>query len=133
MMIDIDDFKSVNDTYGHPAGDKVLEEIGRMIMEIVRHEDVAARYGGEEFAILLPETGPEDARYPAERLRRSLEAFHFKADDKRFSTTLSIGIAGYPNCASTMDELVGKADSALYEAKRAGKNVIRVFQAAAEQ
>ena len=133
MMVDIDDFKSVNDSYGHPVGDKVLERIGRMVMEIIRHEDIAARYGGEEFAILLPETGPEDAQYPAERLRRSLEAFQFKADNECFSTTVSIGIAGYPNCASTMDELVEKADSALYEAKKAGKNVVRVFQAAAEQ
>lgn len=133
MMVDIDDFKSVNDTYGHPAGDRVLEQIGRMILDIIRHEDIAARYGGEEFAILLPETSPENARYPAERLRRSLEVFRFTVDDKRFSITISIGIAGYPDCASTMDELVDKADTALYEAKKAGKNTVRICQVSAAQ
>jgi two-component system cell cycle response regulator len=128
MLIDIDNFKSVNDTYGHPAGDTVLEGIGRMILEIIRHGDIAARYGGEEFAILLPETAPDKAHFPAERLRRSLNAFKFKSGDERFSTTVSIGIAGYPEHASTMNELVEKADKALYEAKKAGKNAVRIFQ-----
>jgi len=129
MMIDIDDFKAVNDTYGHPTGDSVLEGMGRIIMDIVRHEDCAARYGGEEFVILLPETPPEKARFPAERLRKSLESYRFQTEKKRFSVTASIGIAGFPEHATTMDELLEKADQALYEAKRAGKNKVRLFQA----
>jgi len=129
MMIDIDDFKAVNDTYGHPTGDSVLEGMGRIIMDIVRHEDCAARYGGEEFVILLPETPPEKARFPAERLRKSLESYRFQTEKKRFSVTASIGIAGFPEHATTMDELLEKADQALYEAKRSGKNKVRLFQA----
>ena len=127
MMADIDDFKSVNDTYGHQAGDLVLRNVGRMIIEVIRHEDCAARYGGEEFVALLPETPPEKARFPAERLRRSVETFKFQAQEKVFPVTASIGIAGFPDHASTMDELLEKADQALYEAKRAGKNLVRVF------
>ena len=129
MMIDIDDFKAVNDTYGHPTGDSVLEGMGRIIMDIIRDEDCAARYGGEEFVILLPETIPEKARFPAERLRKSLESYRFQAEKKRFSVTASIGIAGFPEHATTMDELLEKADQALYEAKRSGKNKVRLFQA----
>lgn len=132
MMLDIDDFKSINDTYGHPTGDLVLEGFGRMVLDIVRHEDCAARYGGEEFAILLPETNPEKACYPAERLRRSLEAHQFKAGNKHFSVTVSIGIAGYPGHGATMEKLVESADRALYNVKQSGKNMVRVFQADTE-
>ena len=128
IMADIDDFKAINDTYGHPTGDLVLEGVGSMVMDIIRHEDCGARYGGEEFMALLPETPPEKARFPAERLRKSLEGFRFQADDKRFSVTISIGIAGFPDHASTVDELLEKVDQALYEAKRSGKNVVRLFQ-----
>jgi diguanylate cyclase (GGDEF)-like protein len=128
MMVDIDDFKSVNDTHGHPAGDRVLEGIGRMILEVIRHEDFAARYGGEEFVILLPETRPDDARNPAERLRRSVAAYGFKAGEEELSVTVSIGIAGYPDHASAMGTLLEQADGALYEAKKSGKNAVRVVQ-----
>ncbi len=132
IMADLDDFKAVNDTYGHPIGDIVLEGAGRIIADIIRHEDCAARYGGEEFMILLPETPPSKARFPAERLRAGLEGFTFQAEDKRFSVTISVGIAGFPENASTMDELIEKVDQALYEAKRSGKNAVRVFQADTE-
>ena len=128
MLADIDDFKSINDTHGHPTGDLVLEGIGRIIMEVIRHEDCAARYGGEEFVLLLPETSTENARFPAERLRKGLETKKFDAEKGLFSVTISIGIAGYPEHASTMDELIEKTDKALYEAKRSGKNLVRVFQ-----
>ena len=127
MMIDIDDFKKINDVHGHPAGDRVLEEIGRMILGVLRQEDYAARYGGEEFIVLLPETGPEKARYPAERLRKELESHRFNIGGKQFSVTASIGIAGYPDHASAMNELVEKADAALYEAKKSGKNSVCVL------
>jgi diguanylate cyclase (GGDEF)-like protein len=103
--------------------------VGRIITDIIRHEDCGARYGGEEFIILLPETPPENARYPAERLRKGLEGFRFQAEGKRFSVTVSVGIAGFPDHASTMNELLEKVDQALYEAKRAGKNTVRLFHA----
>jgi two-component system cell cycle response regulator len=128
MVADIDDFKSVNDTYGHPVGDLVLERVGRMILNVIRHEDLAGRLGGEEFAILLPETAAENARNPGERLRRSVEAYHFSASGEQFSVTVSIGIAAFPDHATTMNELTEKADIALYEAKRSGKNSVQVFQ-----
>lgn len=126
MMIDIDDFKAVNDTHGHPAGDVVLGVIGKLILKVIRHEDRAARYGGEEFIILLPETSPRDALYPAERLCESVEARKFKTGDNPFSVTLSIGIAGYPDHATAIDELVEKADQALYRAKKSGKNMVKM-------
>ncbi len=127
MMVDIDDFKSINDTYGHPMGDLVLEQIGRMVLAVIRHEDFAGRYGGEEFVVVLPETAPEHARNPAERLRRSVESYRFHTGSKPFSVTISIGIATFPNHGVTMAELIRKADMALYEAKKSGKNAVRVF------
>jgi two-component system cell cycle response regulator len=129
LMVDIDNFKSVNDTYGHPVGDLVLEQVGRMILNVIRHEDLAGRFGGEEFAILLPETGVDSARNPAERLRRSIEAYQFNAGSEQFSVTVSIGIAAFPDQATTMNELIERADIALYEAKRSGRNSVRVFKA----
>jgi diguanylate cyclase (GGDEF)-like protein len=128
MMVDIDNFKAVNDTFGQPAGDSVLEKIGRIILEVIRYEDFAARFGGEEFAILLPETGPENARHPAERLRRSIEFFDFNFEEKKFSVTVSIGIAAFPEHGSSMEELLKNADDALYQAKRAGRNTVSLFQ-----
>ncbi|MBI5117507.1 GGDEF domain-containing protein [Candidatus Poribacteria bacterium] len=128
MMADIDDFKSVNDTYGHPVGDRVLEALGRTVMEVIRYEDFPARYGGEEFVVLMPETSPENARRPAERLRRKIETLVFEAEGKCFSVTVSIGIAGYPDHAETMNDLMKSADNALYEAKKMGKNQVRLFQ-----
>ena len=128
IMIDIDDFKTINDTHGHSTGDVVLEGVGRIILDLVRHEDCAARYGGEEFVILLPETDPEMARFPAERIRKSIEEYRFQTEDRRFSVSVSVGIAGFPDHASTMDEMLEKADQAMYKVKRSGKNKVRVFQ-----
>ncbi|RJP21243.1 MAG: GGDEF domain-containing protein [Candidatus Abyssobacteria bacterium SURF_5] len=127
MLVDIDDFKKVNDSFGHPEGDRVLEGIARAILDVVRREDLVARYGGEEFAILLPETGPLGARNPAERLRRKIEGLRFCAGEKEYSVTVSIGIAGYPEHALSMEKVLSCADSALYEAKRTGKNAVYIF------
>jgi two-component system cell cycle response regulator len=128
MMIDIDDFKTVNDAHGQAAGNLVLEKIGRTILELLRHEDFAARYGGEEFAILLPETGPQEAHHPAERIRRMIEKLQIETEGAQFSITVSIGIAAYPQHAGSMDELMERADAALREAKSSGKNCARIFQ-----
>jgi diguanylate cyclase (GGDEF)-like protein/PAS domain S-box-containing protein len=143
LMLDIDDFKVLNDTYGHPAGDEVLRLLGRVLSEQLRRDvDLPARYGGEEFAVILPNTstssgplggiesgaGPsEDAEALAERLRAVIAACEFPvggAGPARI--TVSIGIATWPAMAANMDDLVARADAALYAAKRAGKDRVAV-------
>ncbi|MEU4156775.1 GGDEF domain-containing protein [Actinoplanes sp. NPDC026670] len=129
LLLDIDHFKSVNDTYGHNGGDRVLVEVTHRLRELVRPGDVVARYGGEEFAVLLPDTGAEQAGEIAERIRRGVSAAPIAVDESRLLTvTVSVGIAGMP-AAGTTDELVLAADRALYAAKNAGRN--RVAGAAA--
>ena len=123
ILFDIDDFKRVNDTHGHPAGDGVLVEVARAIRHGLREVDVAARYGGEEFAIILPDTPPEGAYIVAERVRRELETRSQFAPAKLRITT-SGGIASFPVDASGADELIQHADDALYRAKVQGKNRI---------
>lgn len=120
LMIDIDDFKQINDQYGHQKGDEVLHEIGHCINEIVREMDLAARYGGEELVIILPNTDVEEAYIIAERIRESIG----KLDFDGFSATVSIGIgeANNSNGINTPDSLVKQADIALYKAKETGKN-----------
>ncbi|BBH71132.1 hypothetical protein ACTI_78170 [Actinoplanes sp. OR16] len=131
LLLDIDHFKSVNDTYGHNGGDRVLVEVTHRLRELVRPGDVVARYGGEEFAVLLPATGPEQAREIAERVRRGVGAAPIAVADSRVhQVTVSIGVAGMPATATTA-ELVLTADRALYAAKNAGRN--RVVSAADAQ
>ena len=125
ILFDLDDFKHVNDTYGHLAGDGVLVEAARAIRHGLREVDVAARYGGEEFAIILPDTPPEGAYIVAERVRRELETRSQFAPAKLRITT-SGGIASFPVDASGADELIQHADDALYRAKVQGKNRIVV-------
>lgn len=128
LMIDIDDFKKCNDTYGHLVGDVVLKDAARLMKENVREIDLVARYGGEEFAIVLPETGTEGAIQAAERIRKTIETHLFKAYDEKLNVTISAGVAVYPNDAETVAELVEKADEALYRAKRSGKNVVCIYE-----
>ncbi len=124
IMIDIDDFKKYNDTYGHMVGDVIIKEIGRIIKEGVREIDIVSRYGGEEFAIALPETGEESARQVAERLRKKVEENVFKAYDEKLRLTISLGFAIYPRDAADIADILDKADKGLYEAKKSGKNVV---------
>lgn len=120
VLLDADDFKIVNDSFGHPAGDAVLQRIAKVIMETVRETDLAARYGGEEFAVILPESGEREARRWCCRLQKALAAVSWE----HIPVTLSIGIAvRVPECSSGA-ELVEKADQALYLAKTNGKNRI---------
>lgn len=123
-MMDIDNFKFYNDTFGHMKGDEALKRIAAVFKAKSRRFDVAARYGGEEFAIIMPETSKENARLFSERIRSEIESLYFEdaaiPPEKRVS--LSIGIATFPEDAHTKDELISRADIALYEAKRAGKN-----------
>jgi diguanylate cyclase (GGDEF)-like protein len=123
MMLDVDEFKSYNDRYGHPAGDEALELIGQILRENLRGADVAARYGGEEFSVLLPETNSEEALAIAERIRRHVEETKFP---KR-KVTVSIGIASLGGTVSSVRELISAADNVLYEAKRAGRNNIKIY------
>ncbi len=117
LMIDIDDFKVVNDTYGHPKGDEVLHDIGRTINDCIRTMDFAARYGGEELAVVMPGTSLDEAVNVAKRIRRAIEALKF--DD--FGVTVSIGVAQTTNVLYTPKALVEASDKALYEAKETGK------------
>jgi diguanylate cyclase (GGDEF)-like protein len=122
ILADIDDFKSINDGFGHQAGDDVLRKVGRVFAERVRQVDHAARYGGEEFAVLVPETDLAGVIRLAERLRADLaEAQIVLPDGSQISVTASFGVAAKGDVGSA-EELVAAADEALYEAKRAGKN-----------
>jgi diguanylate cyclase (GGDEF)-like protein len=125
LLLDVDQFKQYNDSYGHPAGDEVLREVGRILRTGIREYDMAARYGGEEFALLLPGLGRAEAREVAERVRLAVEAHAFVHRE----VTISIGVAeGMFTMAST-EELVERADGALYEAKRSGRNRVVVAEA----
>jgi diguanylate cyclase (GGDEF)-like protein len=122
ILADIDDFKTINDTHGHQAGDQVLAKIGEVLLAHVRQVDFAARYGGEEFAVLVPETDLAGARALAQRLRRNLaKARVTLTDGTELGVTASLGVAAKTDLARA-EELVAAADHALYEAKRAGKN-----------
>ena len=123
MMLDVDEFKSYNDMFGHPAGDTALKIVAGILTDILRGADVAARYGGEEFAILLPQTTSTEAAAIAERLRQRIEHTEFP---KR-KVTVSIGIASCSGDIDTPADLVGAADHALYEAKNHGRNNVRIY------
>ncbi len=126
LMMDLDKFKLVNDTYGHAAGDEVLHEFARRISNDIRNIDLAARYGGEEFVIVMPETNLEYAHFVAERLRRSIGdmPFEISCSEKPITVTVSIGIAIAGDDNSTSNKLLAAADSALYQAKERGRNQV---------
>ena len=119
IMMDIDRFKSINDTYGHQAGDEVLKHLARILTSSVRSNDVCCRYGGEEFVVLLPYTTAPEAFITAERVRT---AFETRENPLGIPLTVSSGIAHYPSHAESAEMLFQRADHALYQAKEAGKN-----------
>jgi diguanylate cyclase (GGDEF)-like protein len=128
LLMDLDNFKQVNDTYGHPQGDEVLRRVADVLRAESRNIDQAARYGGEEFAILLPETDAEGAAEVGERIRRRLVKTEIPVEgsDRPLVMTGSMGVAGTPDVPLVPSALIEAADKALYEAKRAGKDrVIR--------
>jgi diguanylate cyclase (GGDEF)-like protein len=130
IMADLDDFKSVNDTWGHRAGDQVLQAFATRLREHSRQEDLTARYGGEEFIIMLPGTGAEGAVVLGERLRRAWQEMTFPGFSIR--VTASFGVSAYQP-GDTLESLVERADQALYEAKRLGKNQVIILAGTAEQ
>jgi diguanylate cyclase (GGDEF)-like protein len=127
LLIDIDDFKKCNDAHGHLAGDAALKETARLIKEGVREIDIVSRYGGEEFAVLLEETDGKGAMIVAERIRKKVEEHRFRVYDESLKITVSIGMSVFPKDGGGAKGLFKKADRALYEAKKSGKNVVRRF------
>jgi two-component system cell cycle response regulator len=127
LMIDVDHFKSVNDSFGHPSGDRALRLIADSLRINTRVFDSLARYGGEEFVVVMPGTGPEEAAVAAERLRSAVEAIEFlPLDGRRVPLTVSIGVACPPIAAGSPELLLQAADAALYEAKRNGRNRVEM-------
>lgn len=123
IMIDIDHFKNFNDDFGHLAGDTVLREVARHLMAQLRLMDTIARFGGEEFALILPDTTPSDALKVAERVRATLAKSKFSFEGgSETQVTISLGIACAPQNATTTEGLIARADEALYQAKRQGRN-----------
>lgn len=127
IMLDIDRFKKINDTFGHDAGDFALKTIAAIFKQVIRGVDHAARLGGEEFGILLPNTGLQEAQLLAERLRQKIEETSFDFQDQSINMTASLGVSSYKMPAQTLDELFHCADIALYQAKNAGRNQVSVF------
>ncbi len=131
FLLDLDHFKRINDTHGHPAGDRVLRDFAQILQESVRGTDYAARYGGEEFVVVLPETEPAKAELLAERLRGAIAEHPISLEDgKPLNVTVSIGIASFPEHARSWKELLQAADTAMYEAKVKGRNCVQAAHSA---
>jgi len=122
VMMDLDHFKKVNDTYGHSAGDKVLKELSQLVGEMVREIDIIARMGGEEFAFILPETGNTEATNLTERIRTEIENSNIHFNDEIIKITASFGICTCTTEHTTLESLLSNADDALYIAKKKGRN-----------
>jgi diguanylate cyclase (GGDEF)-like protein len=129
MMLDVDNFKSYNDQFGHPAGDEALKLAGQVIRETLRDADVAARFGGEEFSILLPQTTSQEAAAIAERIRANMQ----QTDFPNRPVTVSIGVASCSAALCSSRNIVAAADKALYEAKRRGRNRVIAFETMNQQ
>jgi diguanylate cyclase (GGDEF)-like protein len=130
-VADIDHFKNVNDSFGHLAGDRVLSELARSLQDSLRDYDIIGRFGGEEFTLLLPQTDPFEAAQIAERIRDQIEQRTITIDDGsregfRLRVTISIGVATLTGSYRDLNDLIAAADSALYQAKKAGRNAVRV-------
>jgi len=123
IMLDIDQFKRLNDEFNHLLGDEVLRQVAVIMMQQMRKGDVVCRYGGEEFAVILPQTSGENAMEAAEKLRRAVESFHFPGVPR--PVTISAGVANCPQFGRNRDELVAAADAALYVAKQGGRNRVK--------
>lgn len=128
LFLDIDNFKGINDNFGHLAGDNVLQEVASIIRSSIRESDIAVRYGGEEFVLLMPSTAGTDATIMAERIRQRVAEKTFHFNHSAFRLTISGGLASYPQNATNAKDLLFMADSAVYLAKGSGKNTISQFR-----
>ncbi len=133
LMLDLDDLKPVNDTFGHQWGDRLLKAVADTIRRTIRFTDAAARYGGDEFVVLLPETDLAGGYVVAEKLRRDIEVMTLHAASRNVRSSISVGLVAYPDDGSTIEQLVAAADVAMYEAKRRGKNRIVGYQTRTER
>ena len=126
VMIDLDNFKLYNDTFGHVSGNRVLVKIAKVFLNVIRRADMASRYGGEEFVVVLPHTEKRFAHAFCDRLRKIVESTHFEGEESMpgGKITISSGVATFPDDADDSEELIERADMALYAAKRAGRNVV---------
>lgn len=124
VLIDVDHFKRINDTFGHLAGDAVLKEVASAIKKRIRKEDLLARYGGEEFAVLTPEVDMKGALAMAEKVRKVVEKHEFSFDDEIIPVTISCGVSTLGKKSDGAEALVQRADEKLYEAKEAGRNQV---------
>jgi len=124
LMLDIDNFKKINDTYGHPVGDTVMRQLADTLTSSVRECDHVGRYGGEEFVMILPDSSVPDAASTAERIRTNVGNLQFVEGEENFSVTISIGVAGFPDHGENTESILGHADSALYQAKAEGRNMV---------
>jgi diguanylate cyclase (GGDEF)-like protein len=130
IMIDIDHFKTINDTYGHQCGDFILKSLSSRISSLIRNVDYLARYGGEEFCCMLPETPLKSAVLVAERFRMSIMDLDNVFDGRSIKITISLGVAGMDESITSPEEMVQRADGALYRAKRNGRNLVEVMDGA---
>ena len=129
MMLDVDFFKMVNDTYGHDVGDRVIVALAAVLKDNIREADLAIRYGGEEFLVLLHNASHEGALNVADKIHRAFSALTFDVGNgETMKKTISIGIAKYPEDADSIWKTIKFADTALYEAKNTGRNKIVEFQ-----
>lgn len=129
LFIDLDHFKSINDTYGHAVGDDVLRAVAQTLQSAVRRSDIVGRIGGEEFSVFLPNTQVQGAQQLAETLRLAIESIHMEVDGVRLKITASIGVAAKRYEQETMQAIQQHADQAMYEAKRGGRNRVSTFGA----
>jgi diguanylate cyclase len=128
IMLDIDNFKQVNDTYGHPAGDEVIKKLAEIIKKTTRETDFLGRYGGEEFTMILPDTPVANVEFVAERIRRLVEKCTVVYDEISIKFTISVGIAGFKQSYKDSTQWLDLADKALYQAKALGKNRVILAQ-----
>ncbi len=128
LFLDLDNFKDINDRYGHQTGDFVLQSIAAMIEKEKRDSDIAIRYGGEEFILLMPHTGSINGLILAERIRQLIACTVLNHNDNAISMTISGGLASYPTDGEITSDILAVADQALYQAKGAGKNLISIFK-----
>jgi len=136
IFCDIDHFKAINDNYGHQNGDTILREVGTLlsggmgelkVVSRLRKSDIVARYGGEEFVVILPETSAEHAAIAAEKMRNALEQNTFVIDSKEIKVTMSFGVAGLKEGIRDAEDLIQRADHAMYKAKESGRNRVEVY------